>query len=142
MVEGRFEAVRRDEYGYLDEEGLVYLDHTGAGLPARRQLRAHADRIAAHCHGNPHSEHPASVASTVLVERARRAILDFFHASPDEYAAVFTANATGACRLVGEAYPFRRGTRLVLPIDNHNSDPVRPPTGAGEYRSARPGGAG
>jgi selenocysteine lyase/cysteine desulfurase len=34
---------------------------------------------------------------------------------------IFTPNATGACRLVGEAYPFRRGGRLVLTADNHNS---------------------
>jgi len=116
-----FDAVRRSEYGRLDIDGLVYLDHTGAGLPAWRQLRAHADRVMGACYGNPHSEHPASVASTELVERARRAILDHFGAAPDEYAVIFTANATGACRLVGESYPFGRGSRLALPIDNHNS---------------------
>ena len=35
--------------------------------------------------------------------------------------AIFTPNATGACRLVGEAYPFGPRTRLVLTQDNHNS---------------------
>ncbi|MFI1583577.1 aminotransferase class V-fold PLP-dependent enzyme [Embleya sp. NPDC020630] len=127
-----FEAIRRTEYGYLDDQGLVYLDHTGAGLAARRQWRAHAARMAGRTYGNPHSEHPASVASTDLVEHTRRAILAHFNADPDRYAAVFTANATGACRLVGEAYPFRRGTRFVLPIDNHNSV-----NGIREYARAR-----
>ncbi|HEY8777901.1 MAG TPA: hypothetical protein VIM33_15655 [Gaiellaceae bacterium] len=51
---------------------------------------------------------------TALVEQARSAVLDFFHASPDEYIAIFTPNATGALRLVGEAYPFRPGDRFLL----------------------------
>jgi selenocysteine lyase/cysteine desulfurase len=110
-----------DGYGYLDAGGHVYLDHTGAGLPAQAQVRAHAGRIAAGCFGNPHSVSPASEASGVLVDSARRRVLDHFHADPAEYAVVFTANATGACRLVGEAYPFGPGGRLVLTLDNHNS---------------------
>ena len=32
-----------------------------------------------------------------------------------------TPNATGALRLVGEAYPFREGDRFLLTFDNHNS---------------------
>lgn len=114
-------ALRADEYGYLDENRHVYLDHTGAALPARSQLRAHADRISADAFGNPHSENPTSAASEELLTHTRRAVLRFFNADPDEYVAIFTANATGAIRLVGEAYPFDRHTRLVLPIDNHNS---------------------
>src|SRR5208282_5107388 len=70
---------------------------------------------------NPHSENPASAASTELIERARHAVLAHFNASPEEYAAIFTPNATGACRLVGEAYPFGPRTPLVLTADNHNS---------------------
>jgi selenocysteine lyase/cysteine desulfurase len=118
---GRIDELRATEYGYLDERGEVYLDYAGAGLPARSQLRAHADRITGGYFGNPHSDSPASAASTELVERARAAVLAFFHASPDEYAVIFTANATGACRLVGEAYPFVPGRRFVLTFDNHNS---------------------
>ena len=58
---------------------------------------------------------------TELVERARAAVLEFFRASPEEYVAIFTPNATGALRLVGEAYPFRPGDRFLLSFDNHNS---------------------
>jgi selenocysteine lyase/cysteine desulfurase len=118
---GRVDELRATEYGYLDERGEVYLDYAGAGLPARAQLRAHAERIAAGYFGNPHSDSPASSASTELVERARAAVLAYFRAAPDEYAVIFTANATGACRLVGEAYPFGPATRFVLTFDNHNS---------------------
>jgi selenocysteine lyase/cysteine desulfurase len=120
-VSDRLDELRATEYGYLDAAGHIYLDYAGAGLAADAQLRAHADRIRGRCFGNPHSESPASRASTDLVDQARAAILAFFNAAPQEYAVIFTPNATGACRLVGEAYPFRNGARLVLTIDNHNS---------------------
>jgi len=71
--------------------------------------------------GNPHSQNPTSAAMTELVESARAAVLAFFHASPDEYVAVFTPNATGALHVVGEAYPFQPGGRFLLTFDNHNS---------------------
>ena len=115
------DRLRATEYSYLDEGGHVYLDYTGAGLPAQAQLNAHAERMRGRCFGNPHSENPTSAASTELIERARHAVLAHVNASPDEYAAIFTPNATGACRLVGEAYPFGSRTRLVLTQDNHNS---------------------
>lgn len=117
----RLDDLRAAEYGHLDAEGRTYLDYTGAGVAADAQIRAHARRLTGHCYGNPHSENPTSSASTELVERTRAAILGFFDASPDEYEVIFTPNATGACRLVGEAYPFGRGSRLVLTGDNHNS---------------------
>jgi selenocysteine lyase/cysteine desulfurase len=115
------DRLRATQYSYLDTGGHVYLDYTGAGLPARAQLAAQAERMRGRCFGNPHSDNPTSAASTQLIERARRAILAHFSAPPEEYAAIFTPNATGACRLVGEAYPFGPRTRLVLTYDNHNS---------------------
>jgi selenocysteine lyase/cysteine desulfurase len=117
----KLDELRATEYSYLDECGHVYLDYTGAGLAARSQLRAHVIRISAGCFGNPHSENPTSSASTELVEQARAAALRYFNTTPEDYAVIFTPNATGACRLVGEAYPFRRRSRLVLTADNHNS---------------------
>jgi selenocysteine lyase/cysteine desulfurase len=48
-------------------------------------------------------------------------VLRYFNATADEYAVIFTANATAGCRLVGEAYPFGRLSRFVLTADNHNS---------------------
>lgn len=117
----RIDELRATEYAHLDRDGEVYLDYTGAGVYARSQLQAHADRVLGRAYGNPHSENPASAASTALVESARRAVLRFLNASPDEYAVIFTANASGACRLVGEAYRFGRGRDLVMAFDNHNS---------------------
>jgi selenocysteine lyase/cysteine desulfurase len=117
----RLDELRATEYAHLDKGGEVYLDYTGAGIYAESQLRAHYERVRDRAYGNPHSENPASAASTALVESARRAVLRFLNASPDEYAVIFTANASGACRLVGEAYRFGRGRDLVMTADNHNS---------------------
>jgi selenocysteine lyase/cysteine desulfurase len=117
----RLDELRATEYSYLDEGGHVYLDYTGAGLAARSQLLAHETRLRTGVYGNPHSENPTSSAATLLVERTREAVLRYFNATPDEYAVIFTPNATGACRLVGEAYPFGRRSRFVLTADNHNS---------------------
>jgi selenocysteine lyase/cysteine desulfurase len=115
------DRLRATEYSYLDETGNIYLDYTGAGLAAKSQVAAYAARVSAGCYGNPHSESPASAASTALVEQARAAVLRYFSTTRDDYVVVFTPNATGACRLVGESYPFGRGGRLVLTADNHNS---------------------
>ena len=56
-----------------------------------------------------------------LVERARRAVLAFFNASPHDWVVIFTANATQALKLVGESYPFGPGGEYLLTFDNHNS---------------------
>src|SRR5436190_6019233 len=117
----RLDELRATEYGYLDEQDHIYLDYTGAGLAARAQHRAHKERLARTVFGNPHSINPTSEAATELVDRARARVLAYVNACPNEYEVIFTPNATGAARLVGEAYPFRRRTRLVLTSDNHNS---------------------
>jgi molybdenum cofactor sulfurtransferase len=113
--------LRQAEYARLDAGGHVYLDYTGAGLYARSQLEEHMALLHDRVFGNPHSVNPTSTAMTELVERAREALLAFFRASPEEYVAIFTPNATGALRLVGEAYPFRPGDHFLLTFDNHNS---------------------
>ncbi len=115
------EELRRTEYARLDAAGHVYLDYTGGGLYAQSQLREHMRLLESGVFGNPHSVNPTSAASTELVERARAYVLAFFGASPEEYEAIFTPNATGALRLVGEAYPFHSGDRFLLTFDNHNS---------------------
>ena len=115
------DELRRTDYARLDDGGHVYLDYTGGGLYARSQLREHMRLLERGVFGNPHSINPTSAASTELVERARAYVLEFFNASPEEYVAIFTPNATGALRLVGEAYPFHPGDRFLLSFDNHNS---------------------
>ncbi|MEU8262949.1 aminotransferase class V-fold PLP-dependent enzyme [Micromonospora sp. NPDC048999] len=117
----RIDELRATEYRHLDRDGRVYLDYAGAGVAARAQIVAHHDRLLSGLYSNPHSENPTSEATGSLVESARRAVLRFFRADPAEYAVVFTPNASGACRLVGEAYGFGPTRPLVLTWDNHNS---------------------
>ncbi|MBK9125450.1 MAG: aminotransferase class V-fold PLP-dependent enzyme [Chloroflexi bacterium] len=115
------EALRRTEYGRLDAQQQVYLDYTGGGLYADSQLSAHMDMLRRGIFGNPHSANPTSAASTQLDEHARQYVLDYFNASPDEYLVIFTLNASGALKLVGESYPFEPGGHYLLTFDNHNS---------------------
>jgi selenocysteine lyase/cysteine desulfurase len=109
------DELRRSDYVRLDAGGHVYLDYTGAGLYADSQLAEHLALLRSTVFGNPHSLNPTSAAMTELVEQARAAVLDFFRASPKEYAAIFTPNATGALRLVGEAYPFGQAIASCSP---------------------------
>ncbi len=113
--------LRSEDFARLDRDGHVYLDYTGGGMFGSSQVAAHVDVLESGVFGNPHSINPTSAASSALVDRARDYVLEFFRASPEEYVAIFTPNATGALRLVGEAYPFCSGDRFLLTFDNHNS---------------------
>jgi selenocysteine lyase/cysteine desulfurase len=127
------DELRANEYARLDLGGHVYLDYTGGGLYAESQLRRHNKMLSEHVFGNPHSSNPTSLAATQLVDHAREYVLRFFNADPHEYLAIFTANASGALKLVGESYPFPNG-RYLLTFDNHNSV-----NGIREYAHARGG---
>ncbi len=115
------DELRSRELSRLDRAGHVYLDYTGGSLYADSQVLRHSELLLEHVLGNPHSSNPTSAAATRLVEGCRRRVLDFFSADPDEYALVFTANASQALKLVGESYPFEQGDRFLLTFDNHNS---------------------
>jgi selenocysteine lyase/cysteine desulfurase len=112
---------RETQYKRLDDNGQIYLDYTGGGLYSEMQLREHMELLRTRVLGNPHSSNPTSLAMTDLVEGTRKYVLQYFNASPDEYIAIFTANASGALKLVGEAYPFKPTSHFVLTFDNHNS---------------------
>lgn len=114
-------SLRGREYSRLDAARDVYLDYTGAGLYPASLLSRHLELLQSEVLGNPHSESPASARSTARLESCRSHVLSFFNASPDDYAVIFTANASHGLKLVGEAYPFAPGDRLLLTFDNHNS---------------------
>jgi molybdenum cofactor sulfurtransferase len=113
--------LRLAEYARLDVNSQVYLDYTGGGLYAESQVQRHHRLLSEHIFGNPHSSNASSLASTELVEHTRNYILRFFFADPDEYVAIFTGNASGALKIVGESYPFDSNSRYLLTFDNHNS---------------------
>jgi selenocysteine lyase/cysteine desulfurase len=111
---------RSKEFSRLDENEQIYLDYTGGSLFAQSQLDAHMDMLKASVFGNPHSANPTSTAMTHLVERTRRYVLNYFNGG-DDYFVVFTANASGALKLIGESFPFGPGGRFLATFDNHNS---------------------
>jgi selenocysteine lyase/cysteine desulfurase len=115
------EELRTHDYSRLDKLGHIYLDYTGGGLYAESQLEAHMRMLREGVYGNPHSSNPTSKLMTDLAEHARAYVLDYFNASPDEYTVIFTQNASGALKLVGESYPFGPDDCYLLTFDNHNS---------------------
>ena len=114
-----FNSLRNKEYARLDKENHVYLDYTGGNLYAQSQLEQHFKTLAEHTFGNPHSTNPTSKLSTQLVEAAREKVISFFNA--EDYHCIFTGNASGALKIVGECYPFEQGGQFLLFADNHNS---------------------
>lgn len=116
-----FSEWRGREQSRVDRAGITYLDYTGAALHPESLVRDELARLNTSVLGNPHSESVPSRASTDDLTKARAAILDFLKASPDEYTVILTPNASAACRLVGESFPFANGSRLALAADNHNS---------------------
>lgn len=125
----KLDDLRAQEYSRLDAQPQpaapyqphIYLDYTGGGLYAESQLRDHITLLQKGVFGNPHSKNPTSSATTDLNEAARRYVLEYFNASPDEYTVIFTPNASGALKLVGESYPFTPDSHYLLTFDNHNS---------------------
>ncbi len=115
------DELRNRDYTRLEKTGQVYLDYTGGGLYAESQVKMHQNMLLEGVFGNPHSTNPSSLHATELVESARNAVLEFFRADPQEYVVIFTTNASGALKLVGESYPFGKNSRYLLTFDNHNS---------------------
>ncbi len=110
--------LREDEFPYIRES--VYLDNTGAAQTPVSIYDQHHDLLRREMLGNPHSQSPASRRSTHLIEEAKAAVLDFLGAD-DEYELVWTPNASGSMRVIGESYTFDPNTGLFLAEDDHNS---------------------
>lgn len=77
----------------------------------RRPVHARSDQL---------SVSYRSRLSAACANEARQTVLSFFRAPPG-YTVVFTANASGALKLVGESFPFGAGSTYVLGADSHNS---------------------
>ncbi|HIN10440.1 MAG TPA: aminotransferase class V-fold PLP-dependent enzyme, partial [Acidobacteria bacterium] len=106
------DGLRAAEFRRLDDQQIVYLDYTGGGLYPSSIVLRHAEFLATHVLGNPHSVNRTSALASERIETCRAHVLRFFNASPHEYAVVFTANASHGLKLVGEAYPFEPGDQL------------------------------
>src|SRR5690242_21623286 len=53
------DELRATDYARLDLQQQVYLDYTGGGLYAERQLRDYMELLNGQVFGNPHSTNPA-----------------------------------------------------------------------------------
>lgn len=114
------ERMREHEYPMLKD--AVYLDHAGTTLYSKTLMdRFHHDMMA-NLYGNPHSASLSSQRSTLEVEDVRIRLLQFFHADPEHFDFVFTANATAAIKLVGEAFrELENGFWYGYHVDAHTS---------------------
>jgi selenocysteine lyase/cysteine desulfurase len=116
-----FSGLRAREFGRLDATDHAYLDYTGSALYPDRLVAEHAEALRHSVLGNPHSDSPASRASTARVNEARERVLRFFDADPEEYCVCFTANTTGAIQLVASGFDFGPDAPFILAADDHNS---------------------
>ncbi|KAJ7125419.1 PLP-dependent transferase [Mycena epipterygia] len=115
------DTLRRSDYGRLETTGETYVDYMGGAIYPQSLIRVHTEFLNCSVLGNTHSVSNSSKLSLKCADEARAAVLSFFRASSDEYTVIFTANATGALKLVGESYPFSGGSSYVLSCDSHNS---------------------
>jgi selenocysteine lyase/cysteine desulfurase len=99
----------------------VYIDFTGSGLYAQSQVTKHMKQLSENLFGNPHSSNPTSQYSSDVTDSARNYVLKFFNTNRKEYICIFTQNASGALKILGESYPFEKEDHLLLTFDNHNS---------------------
>ncbi|VDM74558.1 unnamed protein product [Strongylus vulgaris] len=101
---------------------MPYLDHAGAALPSEQQLREVYELALSIPMANPHSHHSTAAATHLMVENARLRnhshfmVLEHFDVTPEEYAVVFTANATHALQMVAESFIFERKTSSSVQI--------------------------
>ncbi|KAI0919126.1 hypothetical protein AcV5_002121 [Taiwanofungus camphoratus] len=114
------DALRRSDFARLDRSGETYVDYMGGSLYPESLIRVHTGFLHRNILGNTHSVSNSSKLSAACASEARQAVLSFFRAPPG-YTVVFTANATGALKLVGESFPFAKESAFVLGADSHNS---------------------
>ncbi|KAE8551367.1 hypothetical protein EYB25_005252 [Talaromyces marneffei] len=110
--------IRRKEYPDLNK--TCYLDYGGATPYAKSLVDISAKLWKSDLLGNPHSNSASSLRATEYVNQARRQVLEFFHADPEDFDVVFVANATAAIKLV--AYCFQeKGFWYGYHTDAHTS---------------------
>lgn len=114
------DTLRRTDYARLDRTGETYVDYMGGAQHPESLVRVHSAFLTETVMGNTHSVSNSSKLSSRCADEARDAVLSFFRAPPG-YTVVFTANATAALKLVGEAYPFKSNNAYILGADSHNS---------------------
>ncbi|XP_008546797.1 molybdenum cofactor sulfurase 3 [Microplitis demolitor] len=96
-----------------------YLDHAGATLYSKTQIKFIYQDLSTSLYTNPHSAAGSANQCQDIIERTRYRILDWFKASED-YSLVFTSGATVSLKCVAESFEFNYG-KFVHLQDNHTS---------------------
>ncbi|XP_013587006.1 PREDICTED: molybdenum cofactor sulfurase isoform X1 [Brassica oleracea var. oleracea] len=112
--------IRETEFKRLDQ-GVVYLDHAGSTLYSELQMENIFNDFTSSVYGNPHSQSDISSTTSEIIADARRQVLEYFNASPEDYSCVFTSGATAALKIVGETFPWTQDSNFVYTMENHNS---------------------
>eukprot|EP00854_Cymbomonas_tetramitiformis_P005457 gene5457-6614_t len=133
-MKNEFIARYASEYGYDGQIDTIYereisprmksasyLDYTGSSLYGTSQMHAIFEDLNTHLFGNPHSANPSSKLTEQLIENAREQLLTFFGTDSSSYQVIFTRGATDALKLIGEAFPWKKGSEFVYLRENHNS---------------------
>jgi selenocysteine lyase/cysteine desulfurase len=122
-------------------EPEVYLDYAGAALPSRSQLEGIMSRYATSgALANPHSTGPAASRTMLLIDQAKKLVLDHFNGHPGKsydiggankdtksaglgadhhsgYEMIFTSGTTESLRIVAESFRWTSGKK----VDDHKS---------------------
>ncbi|KAF5312158.1 hypothetical protein D9619_002565 [Psilocybe cf. subviscida] len=114
------DTLRRTDFTRLARGNETYVDYMGGAVYPESLVKTHSDFLSRNILGNTHSVSNSSKLSLQCADEARDAVLKHFGASSD-YTVVFTSNASGALKLVGESFPFVAGSKLVIGVDSHNS---------------------
>ena len=72
-------------------------------------------------YGNPHSTGLASKRSLDTVKNVRETVLQHFGVDSTTHSVIFTSGATQALKLVGECFPFSKGSIFRYANTSHNS---------------------
>jgi len=89
----------------------TYLDYTGAGTYNEEVIHDYLYEL---------SRIPFQKREDIISE-VRRDILDFFGVSSNDYSVIFVSGATQALKVLGENFPFDKGSQYVYTTYNHNS---------------------
>ncbi|XP_024391522.1 uncharacterized protein [Physcomitrium patens] len=110
------EAVRREEYPDLRLQRQTYMDYANFALASKYQTEEHTRILMA-------QEHDFGIDSTSNlyhhVSAVHASLLKMFNTTKAAYSVVFSTSFRTAYRLVANAYPFRKGSPLLLCQDNH-----------------------
>lgn len=106
--------IRRDQYPKLARH--VYMDYASLALSSRFQMEEHTRLVM--------EGHMFGANSSTTVEYAASSqgrLSQLLNTTKAEYSIVFTSGLRASYRLVANAYPFLKGSPLLLCQDNHDA---------------------